>query len=137
MSVINITGNSMWDVQKRQALMQKKRLKTALKNGPTQVERVTDGSFDDFNDANDDMLGSVFQLVSQYQNMGGKLRKKMSGSGRKLAGSGRKRNKMKGGANSDDEEDGNWSDESDDEDTKKKKKNVRKEKKGFTGSNEC
>jgi hypothetical protein len=31
-------------------------------------------SWDDFEDVNDDMLGSVFQLVSQYEKMGGKLR---------------------------------------------------------------
>jgi hypothetical protein len=78
MSVKNITGISKWDVYKRQVLLRHKIAKPA----PTEnelLETPKDASFDAFNDVNDEMLGMVYNVVSQYQKMGGKL--KLTGSG--------------------------------------------------------
>ena len=75
MVVVNINANSMFDVYKMKLLDVAK----AIKPGPTENEVVDqsqqkDNSFDDFEDVNDDMLATVYQLVSQYEKMGGKLR---------------------------------------------------------------
>ena len=75
MPVKSIDANSMFDVYKMRLLDVAK----AIKPGPSaeeiaDVSQQKDSSFDDFEDVNDDMLGTVYQLVSQYQKMGGKLR---------------------------------------------------------------
>jgi hypothetical protein len=91
MVVLNVNGNSMFDVYKMKLLDVAK----AIKPGPDENEVVDqsqqkDNSFDDFEDVNDDMLATVYQLVAQYEKMGGKLRT----DGAKM---------LKGGAIGDDE----------------------------------
>ncbi len=54
-----------------------------MKNEILDVQR--NSSFDDFNDVNDEMLGLVFNLVSQYEKMGGTTLT-LSGSGIELFG---------------------------------------------------
>jgi len=53
MSVVNITGNSPWDIYRRMTLLQAKRARPP----PLENEIISepkDASFDDFNDVNDD-----------------------------------------------------------------------------------
>ena len=75
MPVKSIDANSMFDVYKQKMLD----IAQTLKPGPSDdeiadVSQQKDNSFDDFEDVNDDMLGTVYQLVSQYEKMGGQLR---------------------------------------------------------------
>lgn len=117
MVVLNVNGNSMFDVYKMKLLDVAK----AIKPGPNENEVVDqsqqkDNSFDDFEDVNDDMLATVYQLVAQYEKMGGKLRT----DGAKMIKGGAKKMKYVKGSNmfkvlsdSDDSDDSDNSDDSD------------------------
>ena len=78
-TVVNdINGNNMHDVYRRLMMLQSRRvLPPQIENEILDVQ--TNSSFDDFNDVNDEMLGLVFNLVSQYEKMGGNTL--LSGSG--------------------------------------------------------
>ena len=70
MSVVNITGNNPWAIYRRMALLQAKWARPPPSEDEI-LNKTKDASFDDFNDVNDEMLSMIYNLVSQYQRVGG------------------------------------------------------------------